>query len=89
MNYPKEDFKRLQNCTLLSDYYAGYWLLPLVHKSGHVIHILVDKEGNPVTEPNETTQRIRTEITMYGEHTKIIPISIDNHKLLVVKFPDP
>lgn len=89
MNYPKEDFVRLNNCTLLSEYYGNYWLLPLVHKSGHKIHVLVDGEGNPVTEPNEITQRMRLEITMYGEHTKIIPITIDNNKLLVVQFPNP
>lgn len=88
-DYSINDFVMTGNESFLGKYYADYRTVEIRHKGkGTTANILTDASGMPVQEANNITDRIRVAFSLKGKESKIIPITIEGVKVLVLKFPE-
>jgi len=87
-DFEKTDFIITGNENHLGPLYGNYWTIQLRHKKKRTcVDVIIDMEGNPVSEANDITDLIRANFIINGKAAKIIRMSIDGNKMLVLKLP--
>lgn len=88
-DFKKTDFVITGNESHLGPEYGNYWTMEIKHKTkGTTADVLLDPDGNLIESANDITDLIRKNFTLNGNRAKIIPMSIEGNKMLILKLPE-